>query len=319
MNTKMTVLSSMFGKFSMYPQKKNKVKHGRRGFTLIELLVVIAIIAILAALLLPALAKAKVRAQVITDMSNKKQLQLAWMMYAGDNHDNLVLNPDQSWSGGSTYPWVMSQMDWSTNPNNTNLLYFGVGATPAILKMIPLATYCASQPNIFTSPGDVYFTSAQRTTFKGWTGHGRCRSVAMNAAVGPGGTVAGSGLKPAASLAPYLPNPFFYATKMSQLNHPGPSRSWVFINEHPDSIDDGIIYVPANATSGTGMLVEVPSSYLGGACGLSFADGHAEVHQWKTSVFTAPVTYARYPVNPGLSVTANPDLAWLAGGVPSAP
>ena len=307
----------MFGKFSMYPQKKNKVKHGRGGFTLIELLVVIAIIAILAALLLPALAKAKVRALAITDMSNKKQLQFAWTMYGGDNHDNLVLNPDQSLPVGSTYPWAIGQMDWTTGQENTNTVYL-VGSTGKIQG--GLAPYCGGQPNIFTSPGDVYLTPAQRLNFRGWTRRGRARSVAMNAAVGPGGTVAGSGLKPAASLASSLPNPFFYATKMSQLNHPGPSRSWVFINEHPDSIDDCIIYVPANATSGTGKLIEVPSSYLGGACGLSFADGHAEVHQWKTSVFTAPVAYVNpYPPNPGLSITGNPDLAWLAQGVPSAP
>jgi prepilin-type N-terminal cleavage/methylation domain-containing protein/prepilin-type processing-associated H-X9-DG protein len=285
----------------MHPQHKNKDKAGSEGFTLIELLVVIAIIAILSAILLPALAKAKLRAQVVSDMSNKRQLTLAWIMYAGDNNDTLVLNADQSAVVNGTPSWIPTQchMDWVINPGDTNTSY---------LTTNQLGSYCAGQYKIYTSPGDTFLAPVQRLIFQG--ANGRARSVAMDAAVG--GPATGTGAKPAASLSNF--NPFFVATKMSALRTA--SESWVFINEHPDSIDDGIFYLdPLHGDqNGTGQFTEVPSSYLGGGCGISFADGHAEVHNWKGSMANRPVTYG---VLHNLNVSNDPDLAWLAQHTPS--
>ena len=254
--------------------KRRVIKHPKAGFTLIELLVVISIIAVLAALLLPALAAAKQRALAANCMSNKKQLQLACETYTEDNNDLLPYNPDQSAASAGTLPWVAGIMSWSPKSDNTNT------ANLTDSQLTCLGSY-TPQPNVYWCPADTYLDPRTQSGL-GW--EHRVRSVAMDAAVGGGNPVSGPGYKPPSSLAGQYagePGGMFYATKASQLRNPVPSDSWVFTDEHPDSIDDGILYIsPTQQDPSFGVFTELPSSLHNGADGISFADGHAEVHKW---------------------------------------
>jgi prepilin-type N-terminal cleavage/methylation domain-containing protein/prepilin-type processing-associated H-X9-DG protein len=262
-----------------------------RGFTLIELLVVIAIIAILAAMLLPALAAAKRKAQGTSCLNNYKQLTLAWIMYANDNSENLPFNGDRNATGTQATPsWVYSSqsdyMTWGLDSYNTNTAFFIND------QLSSLGDYIGKTVGIFHCPGDYYLSPVQR----GASWDHRDRSVAMDAAIGGG-------------VKYYGTQPWFYnVLKTSDFHTPGPSDCFLFLDQHPDSIDDGSFYY--NYQSST--FIELPGSNHGGSCSLSFADGHSQLY--KMQMGTIAVTYVDYSADAKYSNAA--DQAWFAAHTP---
>jgi prepilin-type N-terminal cleavage/methylation domain-containing protein/prepilin-type processing-associated H-X9-DG protein len=271
---------------------------GRTGFTLIELLVVIAIIAILAGMLLPALAKAKAKAQGILCLGNTKQLQLAWHMYTEDNRDLLVPNEDNA-AGG----WIQGWLDYNGAQDNTNILYL-ISEDPKYNAR--LAKYTKA-PGIYRCPADM-------SKSRGRTGDPRVRSVSMNQAVGTRLTstapVDGPWLTGTHGGNTALKGPYRTYGKSSDITDPSPSSLWVFVDEHPDSINDGGFGVAMPASAADTKWVDVPANYHNGACGFSFADGHSEIHKW---IRQEGIPKVKYQMMTGLITVRNsPDVIWLA-------
>ena len=253
MKTSARVSHSVAARSSLRPVQRPS------GFTLIELLVVIAIIAILAAMLLPALSKAKIKAQGILCMSNQKQLTLAWIMYADDNQDRVPPNASGSMSRGG---WVDGWLDWNVgNTDNTNTLFLTNAKIGPYTKSI----------GIYKCPADNYPCVVRGVTLP------RVRSVSMNSFIGVLDSDYGTRQNP----------PCYTYKKLADIKRPPPSNLWVFVDEHPDSINDGWL---TDSWPGGGGWGDLAASYHAGACGLGFADGHGEVHKWKDPGTIQPVT-----------------------------
>ncbi len=248
-----------------------------KGFTLMELLVVIAIIAILAGLLLPALGKAKAKAQGISCINNTKQLTLGWLMYALDNEDKVI--------GGN---WVAGVMTWGPEPDNTN--------TQQLLdpQQSKIAAYVKSA-GVFKCPADKYRSPLNRGP--------RVRSLAMNAAWG--GNI---------QIANQIPGrEYFSSARTSQPTVPGPANCWVCVDEHPDSINDGIFQVIAGLSLANAEWRALPASYHNGACGFSFADGHSEIKLWRDPRTRQPIKYMDFS---NMKVPGNLDYEWINNRMP---
>jgi prepilin-type N-terminal cleavage/methylation domain-containing protein len=255
----------------------NQRKMVHAGFTLIELLVVIAIIAILAALLLPALNKAKQKAQGIHCLGNIKQLMLAWTLYSDDHNGILVMNPNQGPFDPNTSPWVYGNMSWGTDPDITN---YNFVVNPTYAKLAP---YTAKARGLYKCAADNYLSSPQRAL--GW--NQRIRSYSMSSFMHD--QLTGGGLM---------------YQKMTDIKIP--SMTWVILDEHPDSINDAFFSLGGFYTTNSAFWSDLAGSSHNGACGIGFADTHAEVHKWISGITRVPVTFGGHADPNGWVITTDP-------------
>ena len=258
---------------------------GGRAFTLIELLVVIGIIAILAGLLLPALYRAKEKAKGIKCLGNVKQLLLGWKLYSEDHDGGLVPNIEPP---NGTGGWVQGWMDYSGGAANTNTAFL---VDPQFAK---LGSYMENA-RVFKCPSD-----HSTVTINGQT-YPRVRSYSMSNAMGD----------PLAYLALTSP-PYQTYVNMADIVTPSPDKAFVFLDEHPDSINNGCfgVFMADPNQPQLNAILDYPGSYHNGGCIFGFADGHAETHIWldartKPRVRGTPLQLGVYSPN-------NPDVQWLS-------
>ena len=250
---------------------------------------VIAIIAILAAMLLPALSKAKARATGVQCLGNLKQLQLAWQMYAGDNNDFIPGNHwySEAGFGGS----ARGSQNWLTgyesataadNADNTNTALFLDPKWSSLGSYVTVAkVYRCPASRVLVQEGDELFPLARTVSMNGWMGY-------TNQPDNPG---------------------FISFRKTTSFTKMSATDAFAFIDERDDSVDDGFFGLDMVDN----YIRNYPADFHGGIGSVTFADGHAELHRWRSEELQSPQQSGLPKESHAVTMVANDnvDLLWL--------
>jgi prepilin-type N-terminal cleavage/methylation domain-containing protein len=280
-----------------------------RAFTLIELLVVIAIIAVLAALLLPALAKAKSKAQGVQCLNNHKQLALGWRLYAEDNVDwityastanNTARPPTTDPTDPDNYAWSGAHMDFDGG-NRANW-------DPAYdMQKRPLWPFIKNA-GVYKCPADHSTVVFNTVTYP------RILTMSMNLYVGGFAPARGAPRGGTDGNWPFADAYQIY-TKLTSISVP--TKIFVFLDMREDRVNwsnfmaDMSGYAPPDPSQYK-FTTDLPGMYHNMAAGFSFADGHSEMRRWRDSRTTPPLQTGGNP----LAVQSTPapgsvDVAWI--------
>ena len=277
------------------PHTPHPDQRAAAAFTLTELLVVTGVLAILVLTVLPALARSHPTTKSALCQHNLRQLAVAWQTYAEDysgkivpnNHSGLVLPPPPAPSAS----WASGSLDWSVNTDNTNILRL-IDARYALL-----GPYVGGASNTFKCPADTYLSVAQKA--RGWLQ--RVRSYSANIYIGEGN----------ASNGPFDPI-YRQVRKISEFRYPPPAQAWLYVEEHPDSINDPAFFSPQQAT-----WIDWPATYHNGAANFAFSDGHTETRKWRGSLAAGLATRVSFTFSSFPPVPAgDADISWMSFRTP---
>lgn len=260
------------------------------GFTLLELLTVVAVIAVLSALLLPVLGRAKSKAKSIQCLNNQRQLTLACLQYATDHDDRLPYNFGEDEirrrvARNEFLNWTSTVLSWELDSDNTNTFLLTRGG---------IGPELSAAARVYRCPSDMALSDIQVRA--GWTE--RVRSYSMNAMVGDAGEFTKGGKN--------VNNPEYHQFfELGQI--PQPAQIFIFIEEHPDSINDGYFLNKPESFE----WLDLPASYHDGSANLSYADGHIEPYHWRFGSTKPPARpdAARLPF--AVNQNERSDFRWL--------
>jgi prepilin-type processing-associated H-X9-DG protein len=259
------------------------------AFSRVDLLGVIAVTTLLALVLTPAFARTRVNDRSFQCLNNLRQLLNTWRMYAEDNSGKIP----SAW--GSAAQWVTGSLSWTGNPTSDGQNPSNWDINQDIVKS-PLWSYCGRTPAIWRCPADPSTAIPPSGPSLGQL-LPRVRSVSMNAWFN-GADVDSFG------------QGYLKYKKLTDVLNPGPARTFVFLDERCDSINDGEFIVSMNgfpANPAQWGIVDYPANYHNGGADLAFADGHSETHLWKDRRTMPPLG------NLSLNIASpnNPDVYWL--------